>query len=495
MGTTLAIRFPLGRYHANPWDRAVNEGSSEWPPSPWRLLRALTATWYTRWPDLPVSVLDGLLDHLGDPPAYRTPATRPGHTRHYLPNLHYKRGLSDAKKQRPKALENDPSGKELTFDPFLLVPRDSELLVRWKVDLAGEQRQALAKLAVLLPYLGRAESVCEARLLDSDWLPDESWWHAGSGNGSEGTRLLTPTRPVSRVALEASTVDIRRSRKTMPPGTMWVSYTGPAAQQPRSETRESNPAKRPTAVRFAVTGNVPMRMTQGVLLADEAHRQVGQALTRAGREDAARKKILGSNGAATDHGHAHWIPLPGSDGAIEYFVIWVPDGGLQADEIAAVVTLSQMSGRRGGGRDAGGYDLRGFPKVRLLFQAAGPVEQVAPELCGPARSWRSLTPYLPVRHRKREMLEEFLTADVHTELRYRPRYRQTAPPQVFPLHPGPVLTDRWALGFRRYRTTEDMSKSRPGLALRLEFPEPVYGPLLLGQLSHFGYGIFFPEPR
>src|SRR5579863_5843600 len=70
MGTTLAIRFPLGRYHANPWDRAVNEGASEWPPSPWRLLRALAATWHTRWPDLPVSVLEGLLDQLGELPSY-----------------------------------------------------------------------------------------------------------------------------------------------------------------------------------------------------------------------------------------------------------------------------------------------------------------------------------------------------------------------------------------------------------------------------------------
>ena len=59
MAATLAIRFPLGRYHATPWDRSVNEGATEWPPSPWRLLRALVATWYTRWPDLPAPVLDG----------------------------------------------------------------------------------------------------------------------------------------------------------------------------------------------------------------------------------------------------------------------------------------------------------------------------------------------------------------------------------------------------------------------------------------------------
>jgi hypothetical protein len=31
------------------------------------------------------------------------------------------------------------------------------------------------------------------------------------------------------------------------------------------------------------------------------------------------------------------------------------------------------------------------------------------------------------------------------------------------------------------------------LGVRLEFAEPVPGPLLLGQLSHFGHGIFTPE--
>jgi CRISPR-associated protein Csb2 len=41
----LAIRFPAGRFHATPWGRHVNEGAAEWPPSPWRLLRALVATW------------------------------------------------------------------------------------------------------------------------------------------------------------------------------------------------------------------------------------------------------------------------------------------------------------------------------------------------------------------------------------------------------------------------------------------------------------------
>ena len=150
--------------------------------------------------------------------------------------------------------------------------------------------------------------------------------------------------------------------------------------------------------------------------------------------------------------------------------------------------MRKMSGRRGGAEE--GYTVRGFPEVELLFQAAGRIEQVAPELCGPLRRWRSLTPYLPVRHRKRESLDEYLAADVAAELGYRPQFRDLPPPAVTRVEHGPAMTDRWATEFRRHRVTERRFRSRPGLGLRLEFPEPVIGPLLLGQLSHFGYGIF-----
>jgi hypothetical protein len=97
-----------------------------------------------------------------------------------------------------------------------------------------------------------------------------------------------------------------------------------------------------------------------------------------------------------------------------------------------------------------GYELRGFLPVELLFHAAGQNEQVAPELCGPACRWRSLTPYLPVRHHKRESLADYLTADAHTELGYRDLPLASAEPD----DPVSRLPDRWALAFRRYRLTE-----------------------------------------
>jgi CRISPR-associated protein Csb2 len=129
--------------------------------------------------------------------------------------------------------------------------------------------------------------------------------------------------------------------------------------------------------------------------------------------------------------------------------------------------------------------------VKLLLQAFGPAAQAAPELPGPARRWRSLTPYLPVRHRhpKRETIDEYLTADVRAEL----AYRDLPPAQVTRSEPGEGQTDAWAQRFRRYRMRETLGQARPGRRLVLEFPGEVTGPLLLGQLSHFGYGIFVPD--
>jgi CRISPR-associated protein Csb2 len=474
MGTTVAFRFPLGRYHATPWDRSVNEGAAEWPPSPWRLLRALVATWYTRWPDLPAPVLDALLEALGDPPSYRTPPARPGHTRHYLPDLDHKKG--------------ETGGTDLTLDPFLSVWRHDELLVRWDADLPAEQRDVLAKLVELIPYLGRAESVCEARLLDDDRVPDETWWRPGA-SGARLARLLAPAQPVSRPALEISTVEVRKSRRTVPPGTVWVSY----AADPLTETQPAA-RRRPGAVeaiRFYVTGRVPLRCTHGILLADEVHHLVGRKLAAAGLPGDRRRVILGSRGAATDHQHAHWIPIADDDGrgaSVLALVVWVP-GGLEPEEVALMITLPEVSGRRGGRGGDEGYEVRGFPQVRLLFQAAGPLVQVAPELCGPARRWVTRTPYLPVRHRKRQVLDDFLAADVRTELGYRDQLATA----VTRVGPDDSLPDRWAREFRRYRLNERLGQSRPGVGLGLEFADEVDGPLLLGQLSHFGYGIFTPD--
>lgn len=470
MSVTVAIWFPLGRYHATPWDRSVNEGAVEWPPSPWRLLRSLVSTWYVRWPELPVSVLDGLLDALGDPPAYWTPAVTGGHTRHYLPDLNHRKA--------------EQGNTDLTLDPFVWVPRDQPLLVRWPAELTSEQREVLAKLVELLPYVGRADAVCEARVLsaeESGGAPDETWWRPVTG-GHEAIRLLAPTRPVRRAALELSTVEMRKRRRTLPPDTTWVTYRRSLPDQPAPVASRTTDVD---AIRFAVVSKAPLSSANGVLLADEVHRLVTRAL------NGGRAEVLGHAGAATNHRHAHWVPLADdahSAARVASLLIWVP-ARLTQSEIAKVMApglLRGISGARAGGN---GYEVKGLPTLDLLLQAAGPVKAVVPELSGPAKRWRSLTPYLPVRHHKprRESVAEFLTADVGAELAYRDL------PEAVAVRIDDERSDRWAMGYRRYRLRERMNKARRGVGLWIEFDRAVPGPILLGQLSHFGYGIFVPD--
>jgi CRISPR-associated protein Csb2 len=47
MQIVLRQEFPLGRFHATPWRvNPFDDPHGEWPPSPWRLVRAVTARWY-----------------------------------------------------------------------------------------------------------------------------------------------------------------------------------------------------------------------------------------------------------------------------------------------------------------------------------------------------------------------------------------------------------------------------------------------------------------
>src|SRR5690349_19545927 len=140
--TVLELSFPAGRYHATPWGRHVNEGAIEWPPSPWRILRALIATWYLKAQEIPEPTIRSLTEKLSAPPAFRLPRAGTGHTRHYMP---YNEG------------KNEKTTK--VFDTFIQLAENDTVLVAWDVPLAPDELTALQTLASRLGYFGRAESL------------------------------------------------------------------------------------------------------------------------------------------------------------------------------------------------------------------------------------------------------------------------------------------------------------------------------------------------
>src|SRR5262245_49842034 len=86
MTVAIGISFPGGRFHATPWGHHVNEGIPEWPPAPWRLLRALVAVWKRKLGSvLSQEQVQRVLQQLLPPPEFVLPPAALGHTRHYMP--------------------------------------------------------------------------------------------------------------------------------------------------------------------------------------------------------------------------------------------------------------------------------------------------------------------------------------------------------------------------------------------------------------------------
>ncbi|MDD1751147.1 MAG: type I-U CRISPR-associated protein Csb2 [Methanothrix sp.] len=141
----IEIRFPAGKYHATPWNRQVNEGTVEWPPAPWRILRTLISTRYHKLQaEIDEETIRKIIENFSASPQYFLPKASLGHTRHCMPLYR---------------------NTTLVIDTFAAIDRESRLIIEWpQVDLSIEEMSALSKLLYRIGYLGRAESWIETGL-------------------------------------------------------------------------------------------------------------------------------------------------------------------------------------------------------------------------------------------------------------------------------------------------------------------------------------------
>lgn len=462
MTTTIEFRFPWGLYHATPWSRSANEGVVEWPPAPWRILRALYAAWMTHSPHLGADVVEPLLARLGDPPSFVLPEHTEAHTRHYMPGVQHLNGVK--------------TDTDKTLDTFAVMRRGACVWVTWPVDLTAGEIEVLDELLHGVRYLGRAESIVEARVVVS---PDDGHVVAPNPDGS-GEPVLAPdftSSPVSTLTVTTSAV--RKARRLLPAGTRVVFYDRPAVVSTVRRSRRSSSPPTVTAVRLAVAGPVaPSRylaVAFGSLLHAAAVKRFDE-LTNGASSPALSGRGEDRQPLKGEHRHGHYLALPGrddlSDRGLGSLLVWTP-AGLTPEEVEALGAIRALYPDR----------FEGMGKRRLLMTAAGDVADVAPELVGPSRVWESVTPYAPVHHHKGSP-EEQLLSDVNLELAHR---RRSPAVSV-----GQVTNAAWRK-YRRHRPgKERLAQQRRVTGVRIEFAEPVDGPLVLGQLSHFGLGLFRP---
>jgi CRISPR-associated protein Csb2 len=549
----LVFRFPTGRYHATPWGRNVNEADVAWPPEPWRILRALIASWWRKGDQLQWSEDDlaALVDALAEqPPIYMLPdGGVHTHTRHYMPA---------------------PVKTTLVFDAFARLPADSEIVVAWpNVNLAVPLFSLIANLAVGIGYLGRAESWvdCEAR---AEWdatgancLPESS----ASARG-EPVRLIAPRAPADYAAerdqlfaaldererqtaivegkkapseknlmtarkqafgmtlpdrlLEALTLDTsdyQRFGWSRPPASRELVYLrrslAPTGQVARCKVDDDR--ERFTVARFVLAGRPRPRIEDAVKIGElmrlAALAQFGWTKPEGtGRARPNAPPVISGRDAENrprheaEHRHAFWLPEDAdADGEIDHVVVYAREGfcskvRLRLDRLTKLwIEPTKRVGENGEGQPEARQEWR------LALEGFGtPVDFAkASDLLERSKTWESVTPFLAAGHLK----AGGYPAEVRRLLSLR---GFPTPTEVKPLRPaqsrlpadegdhgsndiGVVVRGRLRrpVHFHRFRSRgREKQPDTMGTFLRLVFPDEIEGPLAFGYACHFGLGLF-----
>lgn len=502
----IAFRFPAGRYHATPWGRHVNEADVEWPPAPWRLLRAFIATWHRKvtGEGESDSVLTGLIEKLASElPVYRLPAAIRTHSRHYMP-------VREGKGDRPV----------LIFDAFVHLDPDEELIAVWRnIHLNSEEQDLLGTLVACLGFLGRAESWVQARLLQ-EWdgafncMPSELAVNPETGEVTEPFRLIAPIPPEEYAAFRVSAVrdhglDTRKLKKpqkailatlperfvdalqvetgklhsagwSCPPGARFVTYQRPDAcfaPQPKTRkvTMKRTSRSKLTTVRLALAGK-PLPLLEDAVKIGELVRLA--AIYQADRLAAGNGVPSALSGHdlpdGNRHGHAFYLPEDADgDGRIDHVLVHAAAGF----DRAALLALDRI--RRIW------QDLGREWQVMLESYGNGRDFEALP-LLGTAPTWISATPYLHPWFRKKNFT-------VEDQIRRECSRRGLPQPRTLELLQTVQVgaRPRRPVHFYRFRSKRGLRQpDTQGSFWRLTFPEPIPGPLALGFGCHYGLGMF-----
>lgn len=523
---TMVLRFPGGRYHATPSGHHVNEGIVEWPPCPWRLVRALIACGYSTqgWDDIPPEgrrLLEALSSAL---PEYRLPQATLGHSRHYMPTTKMKDGREET---------------TLVLDTFADVGGGA-LWVRWPTKVDKEAQQLFDILVAHLGYLGRSESwVLGESICDDVPLPQVGYVFPHSNRARprqnfEQITLSAPDVPDDYATWRKSEVEAATDELEFPAGkkptqaqrkkidAIQSAYPADLVDCLQRDTawwkaRKWSRAPGTRSVLYWREGNTlevgppsspqvfDASRVQMMLLAlttpsgsKSSLPPVARTLPQAELLHAALVSKLGFGGEPCPeivgrdqtgaplkgHKHSHVLPIDlDGDGRLDHIVLYVPMGlGARAQRAVRHLRKTYMKGGVGELQVA----VAGVGALSDLRAIRAGMSGTVNELLGPtsgAASWVTATPFVPPRHLKKNG-RSTLVGQVEAEL----KVRGLTPIKVDVLDwTGETLLLRH---FVRRRQRGPQPPIDVGFAIRLHFDSPVSGPICLGYGSHFGLGRF-----
>lgn len=488
----IRMRFLAGRFHATPWGHHVNEGVVEYPPSSWRLLRSLVATFYRVFPEQAhenggdneaVAQLKGILAKLSAPPEYRLPRAAIAHTRHY----------------------DQANGGVKFFDTFVSVSPNDKLIWLWPdATLDEQERETLAELLASLGTFGRAESWCEAVLMSdeearslteesSDRLEQKSQPMAHDTNlaSLETMRLLLPAADAGAdelfETLKIETGLMRQRKQLEPTGSRWVTYTRPRniLQPRRSRPPRPNKESAYTVARFALSSSVLPLITSAMPFAETARFALSHC--RAGNSYSAALMGKTTDGVPlVGHEHAHFfVTDEDEDGKLDHLTIYAPCG-FNADDVEALGQLRAVK------------RYRNLPNVRTVLLGLGGKKDFADvPIFRAGKRWRSVTPFSLPRFANRGGGKPPRPRD-RPEAQLVRELKNRGFPEPIKIEPlgGYKAEERRQFRWLEFHTRR-LRKETEGYGLagfEIEFAEEESGPIAVGFGCHFGLGLFLPIP-
>lgn len=507
MRLILRQSFPLGRFHATRWRlNPYDDPSGEWPPSPWRFVRAVVARWY-QWsresvelPDL--TQLDALVRALCESSySFHLPvqAQRGSPLRQYHP---VEFGWVPPPKRDKPIPRMRAYGTRLVQDNYWCVPSGDGGAIWWFLDgdtWTAQLVEVLDRCIERLIYFGRAEAFTQVKRVETS-APRPNWTPFDQPRSPVSVRILFPQRDATRADVERTTDDPQTAGRTIPPGAKLM-Y---ADIQPRAATREQPVTFVPRTdchlIQLAVGWSVApepravVRLTaryrsavirELLLIKTQGQCRSWSAAPKSLR--AAVADMLGKDAEGVpfkDHSHAEFLAW-WQDRLPTRLLVWRGHRPFDADEQRAILlAAAQELSWAAAGPDADVWKIRLIP-----LDSAVPAPPGFDGRC--ASRWESMTPYVPPRHRLRNGKprdSESLTTQIRRELTLRgiPGGEHVDVEEANDATWVAVHSPRRESGGRTFLG------DRRGYWLRLTFPQPVAGPLRLGNSSSFGLGLFRP---
>lgn len=519
MSVILEQRFPLGRFHATRWNQnPFEDRHGEWPPSPWRLLRALAARWIQYSRETGVEDVDErneLLRHLASSvPDFSVPAM--SWRADPAARQYHKTGVEwTAKGKKDSGYKK--SMTTLVPDHCRAVPPNESIYWLWSgLDLPVHLQRLLDELLRRMLFFGRAESLCHLRRMDQ-W-PDGIEANCRlSATASDLAPVLVPLpgKPLNLDSLLAASDDERLQGHPVPPGAAW--HYAQLPERPRIQARPSATFGFPSdlqVIQFAVGGRVYPHLSDWIRVTERfrgaALRELAKLLT--GERDARFSSLApemreqfsllsgksGTGAPLTGHQHAYFVLFPDEFGQPTRLLCFRREP-FQPEEVAALMAASEQPCSWRFQRQTSSPSTRDEWQLRFV-----PLPFSIPPPRGfafhaPASAvWSSATPFVTPGGRRRFRRSGRLRPG-ETPERLLTKLLTNA---GYPERSLELLTNETeAEWVAIHETNEQRNRRRaertravlPGYRFRVRFTEPVAGPICVGHSCHFGLGLFVPE--